>query len=114
MDHRGFPTDMHVHCAVWAGALAGVGVAIVIGTVFIVLFFVAKRTIFAGPGQNIFYGFLMLLASFMLTFLAFAMLKVRGYEEKWRLKLEAATEVMSGLHPTHHLKHLCNRLSWFA
>ena len=77
----------------WAGALLGVGAAIVIGTVFIVLFYVAKRTIFAGPGQNIFNGFLMLLASFMLTFLALAMLKVRGYEEKWRLKLEAAAEV---------------------
>lgn len=93
------PTNMCVHCAVWAGALAGVGVAIVIGSVFIVLFFVAKRTIFEGAGQNIFYGFLMLLASFMLTFLAFAMLKVKGYEEKWRLKLEAATEVTSALHP---------------
>ena len=86
----------------WAGALLGVGVAIVIGTVFILLFFVAKRTIFAGPGQSIFYGFLMLLASFMLTFLAFAMLKVRGYEEKWRLKLEAATEVTRARPPAIH------------
>ena len=77
-------------CAVWVGALVGIGCAILVGTVFIVLFYVAKRTIFKGAGQAIFEGFLELIAAFMLTFLAFAMLKVKGYEEKWRLKLESA------------------------
>ena len=71
------------------------GAAVLIGAVFIVLFYVAKKTIFQGQGQAIFNGFLMLIASFMLTFLAFAMLKVKGYEEKWRLKLEAAAEMVS-------------------
>jgi high-affinity Fe2+/Pb2+ permease len=74
-----------------------VALAIVVGAVFIVLFYVAKKTIFRGPGQAIFEGFLMLIASFMLTFLAFAMLKVKGYEEKWRLKLEAATAAVRSL-----------------
>ena len=45
-------------CAVWAGAFLGIGCAIVVGTVFIVLFYVAKKTIFRGAGQAIFSGFL--------------------------------------------------------
>ena len=47
----------------------------------------------------------MLIASFMLTFLAFAMLKVKGYEEKWRLKLEAAAVKVFQGPPLGHCKH---------
>lgn len=78
----------------WAGAIAGVGLAVVIGVIFIVLFYVAQQTVFQGPGQAIFEGTLILIASFMLTFLAFAMLKIRGYEEKWQAKLEASAAQM--------------------
>ena len=80
--------------AVWAGAIGGVALAIVIGIVFIVIFYVAQQTVFSGDGKNIFTGVLMLIASFMITFLAFAMLKIRGYEEKWQAKLEGAASQM--------------------
>ena len=80
--------------AVWAGAIAGVVLAILIGIIFIVLFYVAQQTVFSGDGKNIFTGVLMLIASFMITFLAFAMLKIRGYEEKWQAKLEASAAQM--------------------
>ena len=80
--------------AVWAGAIGGVALAIVIGIIFIVIFYVAQQTVFQGSGKNIFTGVLMLIASFMITFLAFAMLKIRGYEEKWQAKLEGAAAQM--------------------
>lgn len=85
--------------AVWAGAIAGVTLAILIGIIFIVLFYVAQQTVFSGDGKNIFTGVLMLIASFMITFLAFAMLKIRGYEEKWQAKLEASASQMVCLCP---------------
>ena len=40
--------------AVWFGALAGVAVSIVIGIVFIVLFYVANEKLFTGDSQAIF------------------------------------------------------------
>ena len=80
--------------AVWAGAIAGVILAILVGVVFICLYYVAQQTAFQGDGKNIFEGVLVLIASFMLTFLAFAMLKIKGYEEKWQAKLEASAAQM--------------------
>ena len=80
--------------AVWAGAIAGVVLAILVGVVFICLYYVAQQTAFQGDGKNIFEGVLVLVASFMLTFLAFAMLKIKGYEEKWQAKLEASAAQM--------------------
>ena len=85
--------------AVWAGAIGGVLLAIVIGIVFIVIFYVAQQTVFQGDGKNIFTGVLMLIASFMITFLAFAMMKIKGYEEKWQAKLEASAAQMVRLRP---------------
>ena len=68
--------------------------AILVGVVFICLYYVAQQTAFQGDGKNIFEGILVLVASFMLTFLAFAMLKIKGYEEKWQAKLEASAAQM--------------------
>lgn len=92
--------------AVWAGAIGGVALAIVIGIIFIVIFYVAQQTVFQGSGKNIFTGVLMLIASFMITFLAFAMLKIRGYEEKWQAKLEgAATQMVCSRPMPMHARH---------
>ena len=100
--------------AVWAGAIGGVALAIVIGIIFIVIFYVAQQTVFQGSGKNIFTGVLMLIASFMITFLAFAMLKIRGYEEKWQAKLEgAASQMVCSVSPPMHVRqciHCHNKL----
>ena len=85
--------------AVWLGAIGGLLLAIVIGVIFIVIFYVAQQTVFQGDGKNIFEGILLLIASFMITFLAFAMLKIKGYEEKWQAKLEASATQMVSLRP---------------
>lgn len=63
-----------------------------IGIIFICLFYVAQQQVFKGSGRSIFEAFLMLIASALITLLAMMMLKYKGYEEKWRAKLENASQ----------------------
>ena len=47
-------------------------------------------------GKAIFTGFVTLLASYLITLLAFAMLKFKNYEKKWEMKLAGATATQVG------------------
>ena len=58
------------------------------GVIFIIIFYVAQNSVFSGNGKTIFEGILELIASYLITVLAFAMLKIRGYEAKWETKLQ--------------------------
>ena len=140
--------------AVWVGALSGCAVAIVIGIIFICIFYIAQNAVFSGQvrgthqiwqepacsrhcrprgrtrtvacsnqhtppglaiialhlhlqgvqpclmssvqGKAIFTGFVTLLASYLITLLAFAMLKFKNYEKKWEMKLAGATATQVG------------------
>jgi hypothetical protein len=73
---------------VWIGALGGVALSVVLGVVFIVLFYVAGTEIFSGRGATIFKGTIMWLASLLITLVAFQMLKFYNLERKWKRKLE--------------------------
>lgn len=73
---------------VWAGALSGCGIALIVGVIFIIIFYVAENSVFSGNGKTVFEGLLMLLASYLITVLGFAMLKIRGYEAKWENKIQ--------------------------
>lgn len=73
---------------VWLGALMGCGLALIIGIVFIIVFYVAQNSVFSGDGETIFESVLTLLASYLITLLGFAMLKIKGYEKKWENKLQ--------------------------
>ena len=79
--------------AVWVGALLGLGIALAAAVVFICLFWVAKNKAFSGAGQTIFEGFMFLIASYLITIVAFAMLKFKNYEKKLEAKLMAAANV---------------------
>ena len=79
--------------AVWIGALLGLAIAFVAAVVFICLFWVAKNKAFSGAGQTIFEGFMFLIASYLITIVAFAMLKFKNYEKKLEAKLMAAANV---------------------
>lgn len=84
------------------------GLALIIGVVFICLFYVAQQTVFQGDGKNIFEGVLLLVASIMITFLSFAMLKIKGYEEKWQAKLEtSAAQMVRPSSSRMHCKAAC-------
>ena len=80
-------------CAVWIGAFCGLGIAIMAAIVFVCLFWVAQNEAFSGSGQTIFEGFMFLIASYLLTVVAFAMLKFKDYEKKLESKLLAAANV---------------------
>lgn len=77
----------------WIGAFCGLGVAICAAIVFVCLFWVAQNEAFSGSGQTIFEGFMFLIASYLLTIVAFAMLKFKDYEKKLEMKLLAAANV---------------------
>lgn len=76
--------------AVWIGAAAGVGVAIVVGVIFIVLFYVANNSIFTGNAENLFKGFIFYIAVLLIVYVSFHMLKFYNLEKKWKYKLEQA------------------------
>lgn len=77
---------------VWIGALAGVAISIVIGIVFIIIFYVANSKIFSGHAQSIFKGVVSWIASLLITVVAFHMLKFYNVERKWRRKLQGALD----------------------
>eukprot|EP00798_Chlamydomonas_sp_ICE-L_P024889 gene24889-10554_t len=77
---------------VWWGVGLGFVVSIIISVVFIVIYYAAKDNIFQGRNQFIFNGSISLLAAFLISFLAFAMLRFLGWEEKWKRKLKEAAE----------------------
>jgi high-affinity iron transporter len=76
---------------VWFGALAGLGLSITIAVIFVIIYYAAQNAVFSGRGKVVFESFLFLVASYLITVLGFAMLKVKGYEQKWELKLRGAT-----------------------
>lgn len=62
-------------------------VAIFVGIIIIIVFYTASDSVFSGNGKLIFNSFLFLLASYLLTVMAFAMFKFKNYEKKWEMKL---------------------------
>ena len=76
----------------WIGAILGVLLSVVIGSVFIVLFYVANTAIFSGNAQLIFKGSIAWVAALLITIVAFHMLKFYNLERKWKRKLEIAVE----------------------
>ncbi|KAL6784794.1 Plasma membrane iron permease [Auxenochlorella protothecoides] len=82
---------------VWIGAAAGVGVALIVGVVFIVLFYVANNSIFTGNAENLFKGFIFYIAVLLIVYVSFHMLKFYNLEKKWRYKLEQAFKEREGM-----------------
>lgn len=76
--------------AVWVGAALGVGVALILGVIFIVLFYVANSKIFTGNAENIFKGFIYWIAVLLIVYVSYHMLKFYNLEKKWKYKLEKA------------------------
>lgn len=76
--------------AVWFGVIGGVTLSVILGVIFIIVFYVTKNSVFSGAGKSIFKGYVNLLASFLIALLGFAMLRFMNYEKKWARKLKAA------------------------
>lgn len=75
---------------VWFGAIAGVGASVILGIVFVLIFYIANTKLLSGTAQLIFKGCICWVASFLITIVAFAMLKFYNLERKWKQKLQDA------------------------
>lgn len=84
-------------CAVWWGFGSGIVVSLIFGGSFAAVFYVAKTMLFTGAGQAIFQGVVSWVASILITYLAFKMLKFSNIEEKYKRKFSSVAEVVSVL-----------------
>jgi hypothetical protein len=60
------------------------------------MFYVARNNAFKGPDKSIFQGCVAWFAGILITFLAFAMLRYKGWEDKIARKLHAKAQEVSG------------------
>lgn len=75
---------------VWWGVAAGVGLSILFGVIFSVVYYVAKSQLFQGSSKMIFRGVISWVAAILITILAFAMLRFLGWEDKWERRMKEA------------------------
>lgn len=80
----------------WFGVAFGVGISVAIAIVFVLLFHLANEKLFSGNTSLIVKGCIAWVASLMITYVAFHMLKFYNLERKWRHKLEAGLENSTG------------------
>mmetsp|Transcript_29782 Transcript_29782/g.50020 ORF Transcript_29782/g.50020 Transcript_29782/m.50020 type:complete len:881 (-) Transcript_29782:77-2719(-) len=72
---------------VWIGAMAGVGSSIALGVIFISVYYITRDNLFSGDAEYFFEGAVSLVATVMITVLAFCMLRMWNMQKKWELKL---------------------------
>lgn len=75
----------------WLGAVSGIIISIVLGVVFITVFYVAQKNLFSGDSEAKFKGSMCYVAAVLVTILAFAMLRFYTMEARMRAKLQTAT-----------------------
>ena len=75
---------------VWWGSLAGIILSLIIGIALTVVFYVLGKDLF-GTAEPLWEGILETLAVFLLTWLAFRMLKVNVLVAKWEQKIAQQT-----------------------
>eukprot|EP00898_Chlorokybus_atmophyticus_P005237 jgi/Chlat1/5714/Chrsp38S05550 len=82
------------HCKkhVWWGAGLGLAVAILVGVVFLIIYYTLDKEVFSGKGEQIFEGVVLTIATVMITVLGFAMLKMMAMQAKFERKLAAMAE----------------------
>ena len=78
----------------WLGAGLGLLISIVFAVIFIIIYYTLDSQVFTGKGEQIFEGIISVIASIMITILAFGMLKMMALQDKWNRKLKkSALEV---------------------
>lgn len=72
------------------GTLAGLGVSLILGAIFIVVFYVISKNLWE-ESEMLWEGIFALIACIVITIMAFSMVKVAKWKKKWEDKLEAST-----------------------
>jgi len=75
---------------VWIGAAAGILVSIGLGVIFITIYFVSRDNLFSGDASYYFEGVVSIIASVMVSVLAFCMLRMWNMQAVWERKLQNA------------------------
>ncbi|KAI9022466.1 Cupredoxin [Hyaloraphidium curvatum] len=73
---------------VWLGSGTGLGISVIIGVVFCVVFYVLKTDVF-GSMEALWEGIMKTIAVVLITWMAFAMLRAKNWYQHWEEKLEA-------------------------
>jgi hypothetical protein len=90
---------------VWFGAGLGLLISILFAVAFIIVYYTLDKKVFTGKGEQIFEGVVSVVASVMITILAFGMLKMMALQDKWNRKLKkSALEVRMQLLFCHSFK----------
>ena len=71
---------------VWAGSLSGITLCLIIGGVFIGVFYGLGRNLWA-QSEDLWEGIFYLVATFIITIMGLALLRINKTKEKWRLKI---------------------------
>lgn len=79
----------HMKFQIWAGAFAGLFIALIIGAVFIVVWYKFASNLWA-KSEDLWEGCFSIIACLLITVMSLAMLKVGRLQEKWRTKLTKA------------------------
>ncbi|KAJ2358159.1 hypothetical protein IWW50_000563 [Coemansia erecta] len=74
---------------IWVGSLAGFLICLVIGVVFIVVFYTLSNDIWS-KAENLWEGVFCLIASVMISVMGIGFLKCGHLQDKWRAKLATA------------------------
>lgn len=92
---------------VWAGAIGGVVVCLIIGGAFIGVFYGLGRDIWA-QSEDLWEGIFYLIAAIIITAMGLALLRINKTKEKWRVKIAQALVAKS----KHHNKPVSWLGSW--
>lgn len=76
---------------IWYGTAAGLGVSLVIGAIFIAVFYTVAKNLWE-DSEPAWEGAFCLIASVVISIMALSMLKVNQWRAKWENKLKDATE----------------------
>ncbi|CAI5760756.1 unnamed protein product [Candida verbasci] len=74
---------------VWFGAILGVIICIIIGVIFIALFYTLGNDIWS-KSEDLWEGIFCIIATVLISLMGIAMLRINKMKEKWRVKLARA------------------------
>lgn len=74
---------------VWLGSILGVALCLIIGVIFIAIFYTLKKNIWS-KSEDLWEGVFCIIASCLISIMGVAMLRINKMKEKWRVKLAQA------------------------
>jgi len=76
---------------IWIGTAAGLAVSLLIGAIFIIVFYTIKKDLWE-DSEAIWEGVFSLIASIVITAMSLSMMRVQQWRTKWENKLKDATD----------------------